>query len=254
MLVLVCFQGFSKIPEMNAIIKEKALKIHVNYSNEIIVLQKGIIKKYDATGNLMVTYGNIYINADTKIISFNTFRTVLYCEDYGKVIILDKRFGEIAMIDVFSFPDIVVSDVGISYDNSNLWFYDAVRQVLVKVSQQGKVIYTSSNINFYTNTSIQPNYISEIATNLYINDSSKGIFIFDNTGTFKKLIPIPHITSFYVMDNQFFYIENEIIYSYNQLSFEKTSYANVPKLNQIQLGLGLLCGINENGFVEIWNY
>jgi hypothetical protein len=89
---------------------------------------------------------------------------------------------------------------------------------------------------------------------LYLNDTSQGIFVFDNTGTFKKQIPIPHIDAFYMKDNILYYLENNDLYSFNQLTFEKSIYTNLPPLAQLKVGRNILCGINQEGFVEIWEY
>ena len=249
-----CLESFAKIPELSVVIPEKALKIDINYSDEVIILQKGIVKKYDIKGNLLASYGNIYINKQTDIISFNTFRTILYCGDFGKIIILDKRFGEVGIIDVYSISGYLVSRVGISYDNSNLWLWDDIRQVLLKTDQKGNIGYVSSNINIYTDIAIHPSIIAEFATRLYLNDSTKGIFVFDNTGTYQKIIPIPQIQSFYEKEGLLFYISDNIIYSYNFLSFEQKEYTRTPILSLLKIGQSILCGINSEGFVEVWNY
>lgn len=250
-----CFlNNYAKVPELSTIIHEKAFNIQINYSDEIIILQKGNVKKFDTQGNLLATYGNIYINQQTEILSYNTFRTILYCPDFGKIIILDKRFGVVNIIDVYNIADYFVSKVGIAYDNSSLWFWDDIRQVLIKTNQKSDIIYVSNNMQIYIGKTIHPNMISELATKLYLNDTTQGLFVFDNTGTYKKIIPIPNIQSFYEKEGLLFYVSGDGVYSYNAMTFEQINYASVPKLNQIKIGQAILCGINSDGFVEIWNY
>lgn len=246
--------ALAKVPELNTIIKEKAINIHLNYSDEVLLLQKGLIKKYDNRGNLLATYGNIYINEQTKIISQNTFRTILFCQDFGKIIVLDKRFGVIEIIDIYNIENYLITTIGISYDNENLWIWDEIKQALIKINQQGKSIYTTSNINIYTNNSIVPFSIDEISTKLYVNDTSKGIFIFDNTGTYKKHLLIVQITSFFIKDDLIFYISNNEIFAYHTMTFETTKFVDVPLLKQIKVGHHIIAGINSDGYVEVWNF
>lgn len=246
--------SYAKLPEIISIIKEKAFSVHLNYSDEIIVLQKGVIKKYDSKGNYLAMYGNVFINEQTKIISQNTFRTILFCQDFGKIIMLDKRFGEVKIIDVYNIENYLISTIGISYDNENLWVWDEIKQSLIKLNQQGKSIYTTSNINIYTNTNINPFSIDEISTKLYVNDTTKGIFIFDNTGTFKKHIPINNITSLFIKEDMLFYTSNNEIFGYNTMTFETIKFIDTPNLKNIKIGNKIICGINAEGFVEVWNF
>ncbi|HNK90427.1 MAG: hypothetical protein K1X26_06090 [Chitinophagales bacterium] len=246
--------NYAKVPELLTTIPEKAFDIQINYSDEIIILQKGNVKKFDTQGNLLATYGNIYINQQTEIISYNTFRTILFCPDFGKIIILDKRFGVVSIVDVYNIADYFVSKVGISYDNSSLWFWDDIRQVLIKTNQKNDIIYVSNNMQIYVGKTIHPMMITELATKLYLNDTTQGLFVFDNTGTYKKLIPIANIQSFYEKEGLLFYVSGDGVYSYNAMTFEQTNYTSVPKLNQLKIGQTVLCGINSYGLVEIWNY
>jgi hypothetical protein len=254
LFLLNTFFAQAKIPELNTIIKEKAFAVHINYSDEVLILQKGIIKKFNTKGDLLASYGNIYINKQSKIISQNTFRTILFCEDFGKIIVLDKRFGLVEMIDTYNIENYLISTIGISYDNENLWIWDEIKQALIKINQKGKTIYTTSNINIYTATTLSPYSITEISTKLYVNDTSKGIFIFDNTGTFKKQIPLKNISSFFIKDEILFYIENNEIHTYNLMSFENIKYIDIPTLENLKIGQNIICGTNQEGFVEIWNF
>ncbi len=245
----------AKVPELNAILKENAFHVQVNYSDEVLIIQKGRVKKFDSQGKFLALYGSIYINEQTKIISQNTFRTVLFCEDFGKIIVLDKRFGVIEIIDTYNIENYLITTIGISYDNENLWIWDEIKQALIKINQQGKSIYTTSNLNIYTNTSIVPYAISEISTKLYVNDTSKGIYIFDNTGTYKNHLPIPNINSFSLKEDLLLYTTtNNKIFAYNMMSFETINFIDVPNLKDIKIGQNIICGIDANGFIEIWNY
>lgn len=245
----------AKVPELNAILKENAFHVQVNYSDEVIIIQRGRVKKFDSQGKFLALYGSIYINEQTKIISQNTFRTILFCEDFGKIIVLDKRFGVVEIIDTYNIENYLITTIGISYDNENLWIWDEIKQALIKINQQGKTIYSTSNLNIYTKTSIVPYAISEISTKLYVNDTSKGIFIFDNTGTYKKQLPITNINSFSIKEDLLLYTtNNNKIFAYDMMSFETINFIDVPNLKDIKIGQNIICGIDANGFIEIWNY
>jgi hypothetical protein len=242
------------VPELIKVIKEKPSKIFLNYSDEIILLEKGIIKKYDTEGRLITTYGNIYIDNQTQIIGNNTFKTILYCPDYGKIIQLDKRLGEIDVIDMFALGSFIITNVAPSYDNEFLWIWDMATQRLVKLNSQQQPVFFSNTISLWTGTELYPQSIQEIAARLIVNDTARGIFIFDNNGNYKKQLPIKGATSIKLKGDIIYYVKNDVLYSYDLFSFSEKEYSGVPLLKNLQVGQSILCGINSSGWVEVWTY
>ncbi|MEZ5025546.1 MAG: hypothetical protein R2739_03115 [Chitinophagales bacterium] len=246
--------SFSAIPTYLKTIEKKPISVFVNTTNDIFLLYKGMLERYNADGTFFQNYGSIYINEHTEIISTTGFKTILYSPDFGKIIQLDNRLKELDIIDVYNLGTFLITCVGISYDNNFLWLFDASTQQLIKLDKNQKAVFESNNLSLWTGTSITPNQIIESGIHLYIVDAQKGIFIFDNQGNYIKTIPIPNISGLKIYDNQLFYYRDNCIYSYQQLTFSEIKYTQTPKLNNIQLGKAILCGTNENGYVEIWKY
>ena len=246
--------SFSAIPTYIKTIEKKPISVFVNTTNDIFLLYKGMLERYNADGTFFQNYGSIYINEHTEIISTTGFKTILYSPDFGKIIQLDNRLKELDIIDVYNLGTFLITCVGISYDNNFLWLFDASTQQLIKLDKNQKALFESNNLSLWTGTSITPNQIIESGIHLYIVDAQKGIFIFDNQGNYIKTIPIPNISGLKIYDNQLFYYRDNCIYSYQQLTFSEIKYTQTPKLNNIQLGKAILCGTNENGYVEIWKY
>lgn len=246
--------SFSAIPTYLKTIEKKPISVFVNTTNDIFLLYKGMLERYNADGTFFQNYGSIYINEHTEIISTTGFKTILYSPDFGKIIQLDNRLKELDIIDVYNLGTFLITCVGISYDNNFLWLFDASTQQLIKLDKNQKAVFESNNLSLWTGTSITPNQIIESGIHLYIVDAQKGIYIFDNQGNYIKTIPIPNISGLKIYDNQLFYYRDNCIYSYQQLTFSEIKYTQTPKLNNIQLGKAILCGTNENGYVEIWKY
>lgn len=244
----------AKVPELVRIIKEKPLKVFLNYSDEIFMLEKGLVKKYSAEGQLLSTYGNIYIDEQTQIIGNNTFKTILFCPDYGKIIQLDKRLGEIDVIDMFALGSFIITNVAPSYDNEFLWIWDMATLKLVKLNNQQQPVFYSNTISQWTGTELEPQSIQEVAARLIVNDTARGIFLFDNNGNYKKQLPVFGASSIKLKGDVLFYVKQGILYSYDLLSFAEKEYAGAPLLKDLQVGQSMLCGINSNGYVEIWLY
>jgi hypothetical protein len=246
--------GFSKVPELVRIIKEKPLKVYLNFSDEIFLLEKGIIKKYNPDGVLITTYGNIYIDQQTQIIGNNTFKTLLFCPDYGKIIVLDKRLGEIEVIDIFNIGNYVITRAAPSYDNEFMWIWDSGTQRLIKLNTQQQPVFLSNTISQLTGTELYPQSIQEIATTLVVNDTARGIYLFDNSGNYKKQLPVKNALNVKMKNDVLYYVVQEKLFSYDLLTFSEKEYTGVPSLKDLQIGQTLVCGINANGFVEIWQY
>lgn len=244
----------AKVPELVRIIKEKPLKVFLNYSDEIFMLEKGLVKKYNADGILLSTYGNIYIDEQTEIIGNNTFKTILFCPDYGKIIQLDKRLGEIAVNNIFTFGNFVISTVAPSYDNEYLWIWDLATQRLVKLNNQQQPVFYSNTISQWTGVELFPQSMQEVVARVLVNDTTRGIFIFDNNGNYKRQVPVTGAMSIKLKDDVLYYVKQGSLFSYDLLSFAEKEYVGTPPLKNLQVGQSMLCGINANGYVEIWLY
>lgn len=246
--------SFSAIPTYIKTIEKKPISIFVNTTNDIFLLYKGMLERYNADGTFFQNYGSIYINEHTEIISITGFKTILYSPDFGKIIQLDNRFKEIDVIDVFNLGTYLITCVGTSYDNNFLWLWDDATQRLIKMDKDQKPIFESNNLSLWTGKTIHPIQITEVGIQLFVLDTTQGIFIFDNQGNFIKNIPIYAIQDLKIYENQLFYYKEQCIYSYQQLTFSEIKYTQTPKLENIQLGKSILCGINQMGWVEIWKY
>ena len=252
--VLSTFYSFSKIPEFVTIIKEKSLAVFINTNDEVFLIQKGIIKKYNNLGVLQQTYGNKFIDDETKMININGFRCILFSPSYGKIIQLDNRLNEIDVINVFDFTNLNVTCVGSSYNNEYFWLWDAATQKLEKLDKNKKIMFESNSISALLGKSINPKYIQEQGILLYISDEENGIYIFDNQGNFIKTIPILGVKAVKVIDDKIYYVKDNCFYSYDKLSFQETKYTESPNLSNQQIGTARICGINADGFVEIWQF
>ena len=253
-LLLITISSFSKIPEFVVTIKEKSLSVFINTNDEVFLIQKGMIKKYNNAGVLQQTYGNKYIDDETKMININAFRTILFSPSYGKIIQLDNRLNEIDVINVFDFTNLNVTCVGSSYNNEYFWLWDAATQKLEKLDKNKKIVFESNSISALLAKYIYPKYIQEQGILLYITDENNGIFIFDNQGNYIKTIPILGVKAVKVIDDKIYYVKENCFYSYDKLSFQETKYTESPNLSNQQIGTARICGINADGFVEIWQF
>ena len=252
--LLSAFFSYSANPVYYKTIPKIPLEIFINTTNDIFLLQKGMLERYDVDGNFLQNYGSIYINERTQIISVNGFKTILFSPDYGKIIQLDNRLKEIDVIDALSLGTYIITCVGTSYDNNFLWLWDAAKQQLVKLDKDHKAIYTSNTLSLLVGKKINPVQITESGILLYLVDVKNGIFIFDNQGNYIKNIPIEYTRNVKIIDGVIYYFKQNCIYSFDNLTFTETRYTETPDLKNIQIGKTIVAGTNKEGFVEIWKF
>lgn len=217
-------------------------------------MKKGMLERYNSDGVFIQNYGSIYINEHTEIISVNGFKTILFSPDFGKIIQLDNRLRELDEIDAYNLQNYIITCIGSSYDNNFLWVWDAATQRIVKIDKDQKPIFTSNTISLLVGKKINPRQILESGILLYLVDRQNGIFIFDNQGNYIKNIPLENIRNVTVIDGIIYYIKDDFIYSYDNLTFSETRYTKTPELKNIQIGKTIICGINKEGFAEIWKF
>ena len=259
LLLSLCFwflvlNSFSANPVYFKTINKKPLELFINTTNDIFLMQKGMLERYYADGAFFQNYGSIYINERTEIMSANGFKTILFSPDFGKIIQLDNRLKEIDIIDAYNLGTYIITCVGISYDNNYLWFFDAGSQRLIKIDKDKSPVFTSNTLSMLVGKTIKPKQIIESGIMLYIVDLKNGIYIFDNQGNYVKNIPVEEARNVKVIDGTIYYTKDSCIYSYNNLTFSETRYTETPDLKHIQIGKTIICGVNKEGFVEIWKF
>ncbi|MDB5227143.1 MAG: hypothetical protein JWN78_1336 [Bacteroidota bacterium] len=253
-LMLFSFLSFSTNPVYFKTIPKVPLEIFINTTNDIFLLKKGMLERYDVDGNFLQNYGSIYINDRTQIISVNGFKTILFSPDYGKIIQLDNRLKEIDVIDALNLGTYIITCVGASYDNNFLWIWDSGNQRLVKLDKDHKPVFTSNTLSLFVGKKINPIQIVESGILLYLVDDRNGIFIFDNQGNYIKNIPIQNTKNLKIIEGKIYYFKDNCIYGYDNMTFVETRYTETPDLKNIQIGKTIIAGMNKDGFVEVWKF
>ena len=251
---LSTFLSFSTTPVCIKTIQKQTTALYINTTDDIFLLYKGMIERYNPDGSFFQNYGSIYINEHTEIISVNGFKTILFSPDYGKIIQLDNRLRELYIFDAYDLGNYIITCVGTSYDNNFLWIWDAASQRLIKIDKDRNPVFVSNTLSLILGMKINPRQIVESGVMLYVVDSKNGIFVFDNQGNYIKQMPIENVKNLKVIDNQLYYTKDNVIYRYDNLTFTETKYTQTPNLKDIQIGKTIICGSNADGWVEIWKF
>ena len=251
---LSTFSSFAATPVYFKTISKPSTDLFINTTNDIFLVQKGMLERYNSNGTFFQNYGSIYINENTDVISVNGFKTILFSPDFGKIIQLDNRLRELDIIDAYNLGTYIITCVGSSYDNNYLWLFDAGSQRLIKLDKDQTPSFTSNTLSMVIGKKINPIQIFESGILLYLVDAKNGIFVFDNQGNYIKNIPMENAKNVKVMEDKIYYTKDNYIYSYDNLTFTETRYTETPDLKNIQIGKTIICGVNKESFTEIWKF
>jgi len=186
-----------------------------NLDNLYIISPTGQIKKLNGAGdsvgvyNQTKNYGKLY-----TIDVSNPLKLLLFYKDFSTVVILDRFLANQSSIDLKKYSVLNPSAIGNSYDN-NIWVYDDFDSKLKKIDEQGNKLLETADFRTVFNQSISPQKIFSDNGLVYLADTTNGVFVFDNYGSFKKKIPVKNWQTLTIANNNIVSTNNELISVFN---------------------------------------
>jgi hypothetical protein len=192
-----------------------------NLDNLYIISSSGKIKKFTPSGDSVVydqvkSYGKLF-----SLEVSNPLKILLLYKDYAKVVILDRFFAPVAVLDLKRYSILQPSAVGLSYDN-NIWVFDEYDNKLKKIDEQGNHLLETPDFRSIFNTQVDPQKIISDHKLVYLADSANGVFVFDNYGSFKKRIDVKSWQSIAVSSDYIISSDNEEVHFYNMVTLMDT--------------------------------
>jgi len=156
--------------------------------------------------------------------------TLIDAGDPMKVLVFYKDLSLITFLDNFmaetSF-NISLMDFGLDQAevvckslNNGIWVYDTKQDKLVKISSALKVEMEILNVQRIIGEAFSPKQMMERTSGLYLNDPMKGIYVFDNYGSFLRKIPELNISKFNVIENTIAFRQGNDINTLNTRTLE----------------------------------
>jgi hypothetical protein len=195
-----------------------------NLDNLYIISLTGQIKKLNPAGDSVGVYNQVknYGKLNTIDVS-NPLKLLLFYKNFSTVVILDRFLANQSVLDLKKFSILNPSAIGNSYDN-NIWVYDEYDNKLKKIDEQGNRLLETPDFRTVFNQSISPQKILSDNGLVYLADTTNGIFVFDNYGSFKRKIPVKSWQTIAIANNNIISANNELITVFNsstQLPTEK---------------------------------
>lgn len=183
------------------------------------------IKKFNFSGELYRTYSNNVLGVIASIDVSNPYKVLVYFRDFTKILILDNFLTPNSEVIDLTENDLDQTTLVCRSYNNGTWYYDPVRFELIRKNPELVTTNTSGNLANLLGKNIQPNFLVEYNNELYLNDETYGILVFDLYGTYLKTIPIYGLSSFQVKDKYLIYAnQKNQIETYDFFTLEKKHY------------------------------
>jgi hypothetical protein len=234
------------------VVLEKIVDIHVdNLQNIYILNNENKVVKYTESFEKQYEYSNNLIGEIKSIDATNPQKILCFIHGFNRIIMLDNTLSEINTIDLSNSEYLDVSVVARSNDNQ-IWLFDPINQVLVKVNDLIEKQYESNRLSDLNLGMIEPVAIIEKGNIVAMSDPKVGILIFDNFGQFLKLIPEKGISDFQIFGDYLFFTQNEKYYQYHIKRYEKSEFPNmIGGYSQFIVTKNITYFIDERGVVVL---
>jgi hypothetical protein len=183
-----------------------------NLGNTYLINSTNQLKKIGPRGdslavyNDVTSYGIIY-SVDVT----NPLKILVYYRESSTIIELDRFLNLINTIDLRTLNIFQAKSIGLAYDN-NIWVYDDLEAKLKRIADDGSLVDQTGDIRQLVDIVPEPSMLADQSGLVYLYDSTKGVFIFDHYGAFKKHVVLRSWQDFNVIDkivlgrnNQYFF-------------------------------------------------
>ena len=183
--------------------------------DRIQVLSNGNLDLYDSNAKAISHHSESLLGRITSMDRVSALKLLVFYADIPAFQILDNTLSPHSeLYDLNSEEMGNITSVCMSANNT-FWGYDGVAFELVRFDDSYRILSRSGNTVLTAGHVLDPVRMTEHNGRLYVADSEKGLFIFDQFGTFERMIPFEGLID---MD-----IEGGIIYLSDGTSFERVA-------------------------------
>ena len=225
-LLIVCLAILCsyQLPDGYNAIKKVALNQGLfttdNMGNVFWAGANGDLRKYNRDGDSLTMQNYKQYGMLESMDATNPFEIYLYYKDLNKVLLVDNQLVKRSEYDLENLDLENISAIARSANNG-LWVYDLSSNRLKKFSNSKEFVLESVAVNFYAENIISPFQILDKQNQIYLCDSTEGIFVFDNFGTFHKRLNIITNRPIQIEGNHLLYAKDSVYKKYNLSLFKE---------------------------------
>lgn len=193
----------------------------------------GVILKYDKNGASQISYSGPLKSPIYSIDASHTSKIFGFYRDQQSYLILDRFLNPLNEADLSPSVAGFATETAYSADN-NLWLFDQSDLSIRKVNLFNNIIITSSTIPLViAEEEWDLMQIEEYQNRLYLYNSSKDIYLFDNLGNYIRKLGISSDCKICFNGNQLVFVQDSKIRALNIYNNEITEIGTLDSINNI---------------------
>jgi hypothetical protein len=207
--------------------------------------EHGTILKFDMNGILKLSYSGSYISPIYSLDVSHTSKIFGFYRDNQAYFILDRFLNPVSESLLNNSIVGYATETAYSADN-NIWIFDQSDLSLKKIDLLNDVLITVISMPFdFNNNGWDIQQIEEYQNRLYLYNSSKDIYVFDNLGNYIKELNIQP-------DCKFWFAGSSMIYKQGNGIFKIDLYSNqYQQIGILQDTTTILKVISANNFIYL---
>lgn len=226
-----------------------------NLGNIYLFNASGQLKKlnsnYDSSGvfNDIKRFG-VPSNIDVS----NPLKILLYYKKYSTIVVLDRFLSLRNTINLRKKGFFKVNAVATSYDN-HIWVFDEQDFKLKKVDDEITTLNETPDLRLVLDSVPSPQKIINRENAVFVYDTAKGFYIFDNYGAYKNHLPFYRWNNVDANENRIYGFNKNNLLSYQLQSLKLNEYTlpvNIINSLAVKAIHGKLYLLSKSG-LEIYN-
>ena len=185
-----------------------------------LVTSANEVVKYSQEGKELFRYNNNTRGNLSYIDATDPFNLLLFYPELQAIATLDRTMNETALLLLFSADIINATAIALANDN-NIWVYDQATFQLVKIAPDGAVLASSDNLSAQLPHPPAASQAIARENMVYLNDSEKGIFLFDGFAQYHQLLPLPAYEHIWMLDGHLQLFKKGELSAYNLKALKK---------------------------------
>lgn len=185
--------------------------------NIYIVYEDNSLVQYNERGDSLTNFRNIQNGVLAHIDTRNPLKLLLFYPDFSKIIILDRMLSLKNEVDLRPLNIYRVGAAGLSMDG-NIWVYDLNNVQLLKIDDNLNIINKSDDLRSAIQSFPEPVSLEEQDRKVYLLDTAKGIYVFDQFANFLNNIELFHVKQLQVYNALLVYVSGDSLFSYNPVT------------------------------------
>lgn len=225
--------------------------VYTDYLGNIYAVTTGNqLRKYNAAGDSVAVFNNVRRYGSLTFIDVtNPLKLLLYYQSYATIQVLDRFLDSRHTLNLRQQGIFNVKTIGSSYDN-NIWVFDEADAKLKKVDENGVVLNETNDLRQVLDTVPAPDYLYDQDGLVFLYDTHRGWYLFDNYGSFKNRLPFTGWSNVQVIGGYLVGFSENQLMQYQPGSMQLRKFPLPPgsdRASRMAAGPGTLVLMQENG-------